>query len=74
MVDGSKIRAARLTLKEATASRKGSQTWLAAQIGAHVTSISKWEAGKHSPSSRHLQSIASALGVSVDSLYTEVDE
>lgn len=68
VVDGTKIRAARLAVKQKTAGKKGSQTWLADQIGAHPTSISDWERGDTQPSTRHLMSLAGALDVTVESL------
>lgn len=68
VVDGTKIRAARLAVKETTAGKKGSQTWLAECIGAHPTSVSDWERGDTQPSLRHLMSIAGVLGVTVESL------
>lgn len=72
-VRGDRIRQAREALKAATNGRQGSQTWLAAQIGAHVTSVSDWERSKNQPSPRHLKRLASALGVTVDSLLDEED-
>jgi transcriptional regulator with XRE-family HTH domain len=68
VVEGTKIRAARLAVKQETAGKKGSQTWLADAIGAHPTSVSDWERGDTQPSTRHLMSIAGALGVTVESL------
>ena len=67
-VSGDKIRQAREALKASTAGRQGSQTWLAQQIGAHVTSVSDWERGVNQPSARHLRNIAAALGVAVEAL------
>lgn len=74
MVDGQKIRQARLARKAATGGRQGSQAWLALKIGAHVTSVSDWENGKNQPSARHLRSIAETLGVTVESLYADSDD
>lgn len=68
VVDGTKIRAARLAVKAETADDRGSQTWLADAIGAHPTSVSDWERGRTQPSLRHLMSVASVLGVTVESL------
>ena len=68
VVDGTKIRAARLAVKQKTAGKKGSQTWLADLIGAHPTSISDWERGDTQPSTRHLMSLAGVLEVTVESL------
>lgn len=69
MVSGAKIREHREALKKRTAGRQGSQSWLAEQIGAHVTSVSDWEREVNQPSPRHLYAIASALGVRVDDLF-----
>ena len=56
---GSRIRQARR--------RAGlSQSQLASNIGAHVTSVSDWERGINEPSVRHMTSIAQATGKSLD--------
>jgi DNA-binding XRE family transcriptional regulator len=54
---GEKLQAAREALKRATGGKKGSQSWLAFTIGAHVTSISDWERGENEPSLRHAAAI-----------------
>lgn len=73
-VDGSKIRFRREALKGSTNGRQGSQAWLAAQIGSHVTSVSDWERGANQPSARHLRAIADVLGVPMEQLYADDDE
>lgn len=74
LVSGVKIREAREALKQRTRGRQGSQAWLAAQIGAHVTSISDWERGMNQPSPRHLKALAAVLGVPMESLYADSDD
>lgn len=66
---GAKMRARRLAIKDASAGKKGSQSWLAYMIGAHVTSISDWERGANAPSPRHLDALAQALGCEMDELF-----
>lgn len=73
-VSGEKIKQAREALKTRTKGRQGSQAWLAAQIGAHVTSISDWERGANQPSPRHLAALATALGVTIESLMDSADD
>lgn len=73
-VSGDKIKQAREALKTRTKGRQGSQAWLAAQIGAHVTSISDWERGANQPSPRHLAALAAVLGVSIESLMDSEDD
>ena len=73
-VSGQRIKQAREALKARTGGRQGSQAWLAGQIGAHVTSVSDWERGANQPSARHLRNIASALGVTVETLMDGEDE
>lgn len=74
MVSGAKIREHREALKARSKGRQGSQTWLANQIGAHVTSVSDWERGINQPSPRHLRAIADALGVRIEELYGDADD
>lgn len=71
---GRKLKKIREQLKAETKGKKGSQSWLAYTIGAHVTSISDWERGANSPSPRHLDSIARALGVDMGELMGEKSE
>lgn len=66
---GEKLKALREEIKAATVGRKGSQSWLAYTIGAHVTSISDWERGANAPSPRHLNALAQALGCDMDDLF-----
>lgn len=66
---GEKLRARRLEIKDRTGGRKGSQSWLAYAINAHVTSISDWERGANAPSHRHLNALAQALGCEMDDLF-----
>lgn len=72
-IDGGKIRQARLNLKAATAGKQGSQSWLAAQIGAHPTSVSDWERGDTQPSLRHLRALSLALRVPLEAFYADDD-
>lgn len=66
---GEKLKAIREEIKAETSGRKGSQSWLAYTIGAHVTSISDWERGANAPSPRHLNALAQALGCDMDDLF-----
>lgn len=70
---GAKLKSLREAIKAETAGRKGSQSWLAYTIGAHVTSISDWERGANAPSPRHLSALAQALGCEMDDLFAMKD-
>lgn len=63
--DGAKLREIRQAKEP-----KLSQSQLGHRIGAHVTSISDWERGANSPSSRHIAGLARELGVPADSFFT----
>lgn len=71
---GDKMRSLRVAIKERTGGKKGSQSWLAYIIGAHVTSISDWERGANAPSPRHLSALAQALECDMDDLFERGEE
>ena len=59
-------------LDEALWAKKRTGRWLAAQLGVHVSQISRWRRGACVPTSDNQRRIARALGVSVRSLWPEV--
>jgi len=71
---GTKLRSKRLAIKAASNGKKGSQSWLAYTIQAHVTSVSDWERGANAPSPRHLHALARALDCEMDDLFEDGEE
>lgn len=71
---GKKLKALREDLKTTTKGKKGSQSWLAYAIGAHVTSISDWERGDTVPSARYINAMAEALGCDMGHLMGSEDD
>lgn len=55
-------------LRDLRVQKKLSQAELAEIIGVHHTHIGRYERGESRPLSKHLQSLANALGVSIDYL------
>ena len=64
---GAKIHAAR---RKASLSQEA----LAEELGVKQSSVSQWERGHTRPSLAHLVPLATALGVSLDDLLSQVDD
>ena len=58
-------------IREARQVRKLSQEQLGEKLGVSFQAVSSWETGKFIPDSEHLTSLAKALDISLDALFTE---
>jgi len=61
-------------LKAAREAMRKSQSRLAREIGAHVTSVSDWERNKNAPSGRYVAALCANLAVTPEYLYGEDDD